>query len=74
MKDINMNNFSTFDILAVSVIGLIAIIFLIRTFIKMRKNKSVTMCNGCSGNSCSTKTFVTQVKQSNTGSHIIHRL
>jgi len=52
-----MTRFSTFDILAVAVIGIIAVLFLARVFIKMRKNKCATMCNGCNGGSCSTRVF-----------------
>ena len=45
------------DMLSVGVIILFACIWLVRTFIKMRQNKCVTVCSGCSGGSCSTKSF-----------------
>lgn len=51
-----MNN-HFLDIFSVSCIILFASIWLIRMFLKMRKNKCVTMCSGCSGGSCSTKSF-----------------
>ena len=45
------------DMLSVGVILLMACIWLVRTFIKMRQNKCATVCSGCSGGSCSTKSF-----------------
>ncbi len=45
------------DILAVSLIGVVALLFIIYNGIKMHKNKSVSLCNGCSGGSCCTKSF-----------------
>jgi hypothetical protein len=46
------------DILGTSFIGIIALIYILRTYFKMRKNKCATICNGCSGGtSCSTKVF-----------------
>ena len=50
-------HFALTDILAVTVICLVAVLFLIRLFVRMRKDKCVTVCNGCSGSSCSTKSF-----------------
>ncbi len=49
--------FHIFDIISVVVIGLIAIAFITRTYLKMRKNKCATICSGCSTESCSTKSF-----------------
>lgn len=49
--------FAMTDILSVALIGLIAVAFLVRLFFKMRKNKCITVCSGCQGNSCSTKNF-----------------
>lgn len=45
------------DILIVSIIGILALAYLAKTIIKMRKNKCATMCNGCGGDTCSTKSF-----------------
>ena len=53
-------HFALTDILAVATIGLVAVIFLIRLFARMRKDKCVTVCSGCSGGSCSTKSFATK--------------
>ena len=45
------------DLSAVIVIGCGAIVFMLRTYSKMRKNSCATMCNGCSAGGCSTKSF-----------------
>ncbi|MFN8770190.1 MAG: FeoB-associated Cys-rich membrane protein [Neisseriaceae bacterium] len=45
------------DILSVAIIILIAALFLIRVYFKMKKNKCVTMCNGCDRNKCSSRSF-----------------
>lgn len=50
-------HFAVSDILSVSAVGLIASAFLIHLFFKMRKNKCATICSGCSGSNCSTKSF-----------------
>ena len=47
------------DIFSVVVIMLIACTFILRTYLKMRKNKCLTMCNGCSGGVCSKRSFAT---------------
>jgi hypothetical protein len=52
----------TLDILSTGAIGLIALAFVLRTYFKMRKNKCATICNGCSGASCSTKIFKSDKK------------
>ncbi|MCE3268591.1 MAG: hypothetical protein K0R49_843 [Burkholderiales bacterium] len=50
--------FHLLDILSTGLIGLIALVFMLHTYFKMRKNKCATICNGCSGgSSCSTKVF-----------------
>ncbi len=56
------------DIFSVSSIILFAVVWLVRMFFKMRKNKCVTMCSGCSGGACSTKSFA---KKSVTGRQTI---
>lgn len=51
-------HFALIDIISVGIMGLLAIIFLCNMFFKMRKDKCVTVCSGCSsGNACSTKNF-----------------
>lgn len=50
-------HFALYDILSVGAIGIVALAFLIHLFFKMKKNKCVTICNGCSGGGCSTKSF-----------------
>ncbi len=51
------------DILGTGAIGIIALVFVLRTYLKMRKNKCATICNGCSGGtSCSTKVFKSDKK------------
>lgn len=45
------------DIIVVSIIGLIAIGFLVRLVRRMMKNKAASLCNGCSTGTCSTKNF-----------------
>ncbi len=55
-------HFALVDIISVSVIGFVAVSFLTRLFFKMRTNKCITVCSGCSGGSCSTKSFATTNK------------
>ena len=55
-------HFALVDIISVSVVGVIAVGFLARLFFRMRTDKCVTVCSGCSGGSCSTKSFATTNK------------
>ncbi len=55
-------HFALVDIVSVSVVGAVAVGFLIRLFFKMRTNKCITVCSGCSGAACSTKSFATANK------------
>mgnify|MGYP000275809797 CR=1 FL=1 len=51
-------HFALMDTLSISVIGIVALVFLCRLFFKMRRDKCITVCNGCSsGGHCSTKNF-----------------
>lgn len=45
------------DILSVTIVGLIAVGYLVKTYFKMKKNKCATICSGCSGNSCNSRSF-----------------
>jgi len=54
--------FHILDIMSVSCIGVFAIGFLFINYKKMKKNKCATICSGCSGGSCSSKSFVTDKK------------
>ena len=55
-------HFAIVDILSVSVVGVVAIGFLVRLFFRMRTNSCITVCSGCSGGTCSTKSFATSNK------------
>lgn len=54
--------FHLFDLLSVAFIILMACGFIIRTYLKMRSNSCATLCNGCSGSKCSTRSFVTKAQ------------
>ena len=62
------------DMLSVGVIILFACIWLVRTFIKIRQNKCVTVCSGCSGGSCSTKSFVGKKQNNSTNIKLIKQI
>lgn len=51
-----MNN-HLLDVISVIIIGIGACSFILKNYLKMRKNKCATMCSSCSGGSCSTKNF-----------------
>ncbi len=55
-----MNNIC--DTISIFIILAIAIFILARHFIKMRKNESATLCNGCEYK-CSKKSFINQTNK-----------
>lgn len=52
-----LQHFQVYDILSVMLIISTAVFWLARICIKMRKNKCATICSGCTGVSCNSKTF-----------------
>lgn len=50
-------HFAIVDVLTVTLIGLVAIIFLVRLGLKMRKDKTISLCSGCTKSGCSSKSF-----------------
>ena len=49
--------FAIMDVLTVGLIILLALIFLVRLGLKMRKDKTISLCTGCIKSECSTKSF-----------------
>jgi hypothetical protein len=59
-----MAQFSFIDIISVAVIILSAMLWLSRTYMRVRKNHCSGLCNGCnSNNSCGSKSFATVSKK-----------
>lgn len=60
-----MMHFQVIDLVSVTVIGIAAVLWLVKIQLKLSKNKCTTVCSTCSGGNCATKDFTATAQKVN---------